>query len=129
MTEPHWLSRRIVLHVHERQIVRFGGAAGIRDEGLLDSALARPLNAFAYGNPDLFELAGAYAGGIVQNHPFVDGNKRTGFVAAVLFLHGNGFDLDAPEAEAVVMTLGLAAGEVGEEGYADWLRDRSRPLK
>lgn len=125
MTEPRWLSRRTVLHLHERQIARFGGATGIRDEGLLDSALARPLNLYAYGSPDLFALAGAYAAGLLQNHPFVDGNKRTGFVAAALFLDRNAWELAAPEAEAVVMTLGLAAGEIEEEGYAAWLCDRS----
>ena len=100
----------------------------MRDEGLLDSALARPLNLYSYGEPDLFALAGAYAAGIVQNHPFVDGNKRTGLVAAALFLDRNGMEFLAPEAEAVVMTLGLAAGEIEEAGYAAWLRDRSRPL-
>lgn len=128
MTAPRWLSRRLVLYLHERQIVRFGGAAGIRDDGLLESALARPLNLHAYGEPDRAALAGAYAAGLVQNHPFVDGNKRTGFVAAALFMELNGCSLEAPEAEAVVMTLGLAAGEIDEDGYAAWLRDRSRAV-
>ena len=95
----------------------------LRDEGALLSALARPENLFAYETPSIFELATAYASGIVRNHPFVDGNKRTGFLAAFIFLHINGYLLKAPEAEAVVMTLGLASREIDEAGYAKWLED------
>lgn len=127
MREPRWLSHRLILTVHDLQLTRHGGAGGLRDEGLLDSALARPANLYGYGEPDLYALAAAYAAGIIRNHPFVDGNKRTGFVAAALFLDRNGVRLVAPEAEAVVMTLGLAAGEIEEVGYAAWLRDNSRP--
>ncbi len=125
MTEPRWLERRIIVAVHDAQLARHGGAGGIRDAGLLESALARPRNLHAYGEGDLCVLSAAYAAGIVRNHPFVDGNKRTGFIAAALFLQENGLRLNAPEAEVVVMTLGLASGEMPMEGYAAWLRDRT----
>lgn len=128
MTEPGWLGQAIILAVHGIQLVRHGGAVGVRDLGLLESALARPLNMYAYGEADLCALAAAYAGGILRNHPFVDGNKRTGFIAAALFLQENGLCLTAPESEAVVMTLGLASGTLPEEGFAAWLRDRTSPL-
>ena len=128
MTEPRWLERRIIVALHDVQLVRHGGAGGIRDAGLLESALARPRNLHVYGEGDLFALAAAYAAGIVRNHPFVDGNKRTGFIAAALFLQENGLRLDAPEAEAVVMTLGLASGEMPEQGFAAWLRDRTETV-
>ena len=129
MTEPRWLERRIITALHDVQLVRHGGAGGIRDAGLLESAIARPRNLHAYGESDLCALAAAYAAGIVRNHPFVDGNKRTGFVTAALFLQENGRRLTAPEAEAVVMTLGLASGEMPEEGFTAWLRDRTEPLQ
>jgi death on curing protein len=125
VTEPLWLSRQAIEIIHDEQLAEHGGAGGLRDSGLLDSALARPQNLFAYGEGDLFALATAIAAGIVRNHPFVDGNKRTGFLAAYAFLDVNGLDLTAPEAEAVVMTLGLASGEMPEQGYAAWLRDRT----
>ncbi len=128
MTEPRWLDRRIVVALHDVQLVRHGGAGGIRDAGLLESALARPRNLHAYGEADHCVLAAAYASGIVSNHPFVDGNKRTGFIAAALFLQENGLRLDAPEAEAVVMTIGLASGEMPEQGFAAWLRDHANPV-
>ena len=128
MREPRWLERRIIVAVHDAQLVRLGGAGGIRDAGLLESALARPRNLYAYGEGDLFALAAAYAAGIIRNHPFVDGNKRTGFIAAALFLQENGLRLGAPEAEAVVMTLGLASSEMPEQGFAAWLRDRTAPV-
>ncbi len=128
MTEPRWLDRRIVVALHDVQLVRHGGAGGIRDAGLLESALARSRNLYSYGETDHCVLAAAYASGIVRNHPFVDGNKRTAFVTAALFLQENGLRLTAPEAEAVVMTLGLASGEMPEEGFAAWLRDRTEPV-
>jgi death-on-curing protein len=128
VTEPRWLDRRIIVALHDVQLVRHGGAGGIRDAGLLESALARPRNLHAYGEAELYVLAAAYAYGIVRNHPFVDGNKRTGFVTAALFLQENGLRLTAPEAEAVVMTLGLASGEMPEEGFAAWFRDRAEPV-
>jgi death-on-curing protein len=126
VTEPFWLSRQAIEIIHDEQLVEHGGAGGIRDAGLLESALARPRNLFAYGEADICALAAAYAAGIVRNHPFVDGNKRTGFLAAYSFLAVNGLELDAPEAEAVVMTLGLASGEMPEQGFAAWLHDRTR---
>ena len=128
MTEPFWLTRQAIEIIHDEQLVEHGGAGGIRDAGLLESALARPRNLFAYGEADICALAAAYAAGIVRNHPFVDGNKRTGFLAAYSFLAVNGLELDAPEAEAVVMTLGLASGEMPEQGYAAWLRDHAAPV-
>ena len=126
MTEPAWLDRDVVLAVHEEMIGRFGGLPGVRDEGLLESALHRPRHLFAYGRPSLFDLAAAYAHGIVKNHPFLDGNKRTGFMAAYIFLGANGHELQAPEEEAVVQTLALAAGSIGAAAYAAWLRSGCR---
>lgn len=103
----------------------FGGADGVRDEGLLESALARPENLAAYGDPDVFDLAAAYAFGIVRNHAFVDGNKRTAFVTAALFLDLNGKSLAAPEPEATATMLAFASGEVSEAEFAAWLRENS----
>lgn len=125
MSEPVWLGRRVVEAIHDEQIAEHGGTRGLRDAGLLEIALARPLNAFADGERDLAALAAAYAFGIARSHPFADGNKRTAFLAAYTFLGLNGRELTAPEAEAVVMTLGLAAGDLPEAGYAAWLRDNS----
>lgn len=122
MREPQWVLRETVLALQERLLAEFGGLSGIRDAGLLDSALARAQRLFAYAQPSLFELAAAYAFGLVRNHPFLDGNKRIGFTVAVLFLELNGKRFAAPEAEATLMTLALAARELDEPGYADWLR-------
>lgn len=115
--------------MHQAQLDEHGGLPGLRDEGALLSALARPENLRHYGSPTTFELAAAYAAGIIQNHPFADGNKRTGFLCAFVFLYLNGQQLRAPEAEAVVMTLGLAAGTADETGYARWLADNSTERK
>lgn len=123
MKPPVWVAREAVLAVHDQMLAEFGGDSGVRDTGLLESALARPENKFAYEHPTLFELAAAYAYGIVKNHPFVDGNKRTGFMAAVMFLERNGCRFGAGEADAVVRTLGLAAGELTEADYAAWLAE------
>ena len=120
-----WIRFETVLIFHDLQITEHGGAAGLRDEGALRSALARPENLAAYGDPDLFDLAAAYAKGIVQNHPFVDGNKRTAFVVATSFLDLNGQELTAPEAEAALIFLRLAAGELSEPELAEWLRQNS----
>lgn len=109
--------------VHNEALAVHGGAAGVRDPALLESALARPRNRFAYGEADAAALAAAYAFGIVRDHPFVDGNKRTAFVIAALFLELNGFRFVAPEADAALQTLALAASEVGEEEFAAWLRE------
>lgn len=124
MREPLWVSMEAVLAVQEELLARFGGLEGLRDEGLLDSALNRPQNLFHYSDsdPSLFELAAEYALGIVKNHPFLDGNKRAGFMTAYIFLGANGYDLEAPEPEAVLHTLKLAAGEIGAAEYAAWLK-------
>ena len=122
MKEPIWLTRAVVLAIQERLLDRFGGLPGIRDEGLLDSALHRPLQLASYGQPDIFDLAASCAKGIVKNHPFLDGNKRASFTAAYTFLGMNGIDLETSETEVVLQTLALAAGELDEAGYADWLR-------
>lgn len=125
MNEPDWVSREECLAMHQKLLDRFGGLEGIRDEGLLESALNKPRHQFAYGKPSVFELAASYAFGIVKNHPFLDGNKRAGFVAAALFLETNGFRFQAPEEEAVLETLALAAGESSESAYAAWLEKNS----
>jgi death-on-curing protein len=126
MKEPIWLARAFILALHEDLLAEFGGAAGIRDEGMLDSALSRPQNLFGYQKPGMFELAAAYAFGIVANHPFVDGNKRTGLMAAYVFLARNGWELTASEADATAATLALAAKTMGEAGYAKWLAENCR---
>ena len=123
MTEPCWLDLSIVIDVHAEQLALFGGPDGVRDWGLLESALARPINKFAYGERDLAALAAAYAFGIARNHPFIDGNKRAAFASMIVFLGLNGIDFDvAPEA-ATAMILSLAAGEVSEEILARWIAD------
>ncbi len=123
MTEYRWLDREINLAIHEEQLAQHGGGVGIRDEGLIDSALGRPQNFAAY-NPDadLCDLAAAYAYGIAKNHPFIDGNKRTAYVAMELFLIEHGMMLVAEDGDAVVTFLGLAAGEVSEAQLATWIR-------
>ena len=127
MTEPRWLPKDLILAVHNRQLAEHGGGAGVRDEGLLESALARPQNLFVYGESDVAALAGAYAFGIAKNHPFIDGNKRTAFVACELFLAANGNDLTASDEECLAMMLGLASSEVGEPEFAAWLRENVQP--
>lgn len=126
MKRPVWIYRETVLALHEQLLAAFGGSTGIRDAGLLDSALARPENLFAYGAPDVFSLAASYGFGLVKNHPFVDGNKRTGFAVAVLFLELNGYRFEAGEADATVRTLALAAGDLQEAEYAAWLKANAR---
>lgn len=121
MKESVWISKTHAIIFYNLLISRFGGTDGIRDEGLLESALNRPIQLFHYESPTLFEMAAAYAFGIVKNHPFLDGNKRTGFTVAGLFLEFNGFSLQAPETEAVLQTVALAAGEVSASEYAQWL--------
>ena len=124
MPDWRWLREETVLALHEEQLTEHGGAAGVRDIGLLQSALARPENLAAYGDPDAAALAAAYAFGIARNHPFTDGNKRTAAVSALLLLVHNGIGFQIGEAELVVMTLALAAGELTEDEVAAWLRDR-----
>ena len=122
MTDPVWLTRDVIYAVHQELLVRFGGLAGVRDEGLLESELARPEHIRSYEDAPLFALAAAYAYGIVKNHPFIDGNKRVGYMAAYVFLGANGFEIIAPEEEVVIQTLALAAGECSEAEYAEWLK-------
>jgi death-on-curing protein len=121
MRTPIWVPRTVICAIHQQLLARFGGLSGIRDEALLESALARPENLLAYGEPSLFELATAYAHGIMKNHPFLDGNKRIGFMAAYVFLGANGLTLAVPEEEVVAQTLALAASECTEAEYAAWL--------
>lgn len=126
MSEPIWLRLEAILATHDDQLAEHGGGVGVRDQGLLESALARPLNLYAYGEPSLPKLAAAYAFGIAKNHPFVDGNKRTALVAAELFLGVNGWDLTATDLECVEVFLSLAAGEITEEELAVWIDRNSR---
>jgi death-on-curing protein len=117
-----WLSRQLILAIHDEQLAEHGGPTGLRDPGLLDSALARPINRTGYGEPDMAELAAVYALAIVRNHPFVDGNKRTAFVALELFLHLNNCAFTAGDADSVVMMLAMAAGEVPDPEFIAWVR-------
>jgi death-on-curing protein len=123
MNEPVWLDVEILIDLHAEQLALFGGPDGIRDQGMLGSALGRPINKFAYGETDLAALAAAYGFGIARNHPFVDGNKRAAFGAIIVFLGLNDMDFLVPPESATVMILSLAAGEVNEEGLTRWIRD------
>ncbi len=122
MREPVWLDRTDCLAIHEMMLAQHGGLAGVRDEGLLESALAKPRNLFAYGSPTLPEMAASYAAGIIRNHPFFDGNKRTGFLVAATFLELNGLVFNATEESVVEKTLALAGGRLKESDYGAWLR-------
>lgn len=126
MKEPAWITREECLAIHEMMLAQHGGLAGVRDEGLLESALSKPKNLFAYAKPTHAEMAASYAAGIIINHPFLDGNKRTGFMVAAVFLEVNGYELTATEESVVENTLGLAAGKLKEKDYAAWLKDNSR---
>ncbi|MEM8851609.1 MAG: type II toxin-antitoxin system death-on-curing family toxin [Pseudomonadota bacterium] len=121
MTEPRWIPLPVVRAIHDRQIARHGGAAGMRDRSLLEGALARPVNRFGYGETDLTVLAAAYAFGIAKAHAFVDGNKRTAFVTAVTFLRANGSKPTFDQVEIVRMMEGLASGRINEGRFKDWL--------
>ena len=125
--EPKWLGVQSVLVMHDEQLAEHGGGTGVRDMGLLESALARPRNAWSYGQDDLVALGALYAAGVMRNHPFVDGNKRTGFLAAYAFLYVNGLEIVADEAEVIVQCLALAASEIDEAEFAAWLRDNVQP--
>ena len=122
-----WIDLAVILAVHEEQLAEHGGAAGIRDQGLLESAMSRPRNLAHYGEPDVAELATAYAFGLARNHPFIDGNKRSAFVAAELFLALNGWRLQADDAACVMAMLALASGDTDEPTFAIWLRERIDP--
>lgn len=119
-----WIDPSVVLAIHDEQLAEHGGPAGVRDAGLLASALARPRNQAGYDDPDVSALAAAYGFGLVRNHPFVDGNKRTAFVLTELFLWLNGWRLTAHDGECVLVMLRLAGGEIDEAAFADWLRAR-----
>jgi death-on-curing protein len=126
VNEPYWLTREECLALHDMMLADYGGIAGVPDDNLLESALARPRQLFAYGKPTVADMAAAYAAGIVKNHPFLDGNKRTGFMLGAGFLERNGLEFHATEADAVVRTLALAAGEMTDAAYAAWLEANSR---
>jgi death on curing protein len=131
MNEPIWLDVEILIDLHAEQLALFGGPDGIRDQGMLESALGRPINKFTYGETDLATLAAAYGFGIARNHPFIDGNKRAAFGAIIVFLGLNDIDFLVPPESATVMILSLAAGEVNEDGLTRWIRDNwpSEPRK
>ena len=124
MNEPQWLTVDLVIDMHAEQLALFGGPAGIRDRGMLESALGRPQNKFAYGEHDLAALAAAYAFGIARNHPFIDGNKRAALAALIVFFNLNGVDLLVPQADMTAAILAVAAGEAEEDVLAQWLRDQ-----
>lgn len=117
-----WVNRHALLLLHEESLAEHGGGSGLRDEGLFESALARPVNLALYGTPDLAALAASYGVGLAKNHPFVDGNKRVAFLAVGLFLSNNGYRLVCTQVEATLTMLGVAAGTVDEAGFATWLR-------
>jgi death-on-curing protein len=124
--EPVWVHGEECFAIHEMVLAQYGGLAGVRDEGLLASALDKPKNLFSYAKPNHFEMAASYAAGIIGNHPFLDGNKRTGFLIAAVFLEVNGWELTAAEESVVEMTLGLASGKLTERDYAAWFERNSR---
>jgi death-on-curing protein len=127
MSGWRWVSRQVLLLLHDEGLVEHGGAPGLRDEGLFDSALARPLNLAAYGDPDVASLAAAYGVGLAKNHPFVDGNKRVAFLAVGLFLAANGYRLTASQVDATLTVLAVAAGKLSDEEFADWIRSHMQP--
>ncbi len=122
-----WVDQRALLLLHSESLAEHGGSAGLRDDGLLDSALARPLNLVAYREPDFADLAASYAFGLAKNHPLVDGNKRAAFLSAGLFLALNGFRLTASQVDATQAVLALAGSEISEEAFARWLRANTAP--
>lgn len=127
MSEPRWIDHRALLFLHEEAIAEHGGLSGFRDPGLLDSALARPRNLFAYRpEADISELAAAYGFGLIKNHPFVDGNKRIAFIATDLFLHLNGQNLMAEQIDQIRTMLRLASSEISEEDFAKWVREYTK---
>jgi death-on-curing protein len=128
-TRWNWVDKQVLMMLHDESLAEHGGLSGLRDEGLLDSALARPQNLAAYGKPNVADLAASYTVGLAKNHPFVDGNKRAAFLAMGMFLYGNGYRLTAPQADATVTMLAVAAGEIDEEELAAWVRTNSTKRK
>ena len=124
-----WIDSSVIPAVHDEQIAEHGGSAGLRDAALLESALARPLNVAAYGKPDHAGLAACYGVAIARNHPFLDGNKRTAFIAVELFLMLNGWQLIAYDTDAVLTMLAIAAGNTNESAFAEWVRQHSEKVK
>jgi len=126
MSHWKWINRQVLLLLHDESLAEHGGSSGLRDEGLLDSALARPLNLALYEQPDIAELAASYGVGLAKNHAFVDGNKRAAFLAVGLFLSINGHRLVATQAEATLTILAVAAGEIEEAAFAQWIRQHAQ---
>lgn len=127
--EPVWLDADVALAIHDRQLAEHGGGVGVRDAGMLDSALTRPLNQWSYGEDDRCALAAAYAFGVAKNHPFIDGNKRTAWVLSRLFLKLNAVELSFTSEDAIATVLALAAGDLSEEEMADWFRTHLVPAQ
>ena len=127
MSDWKWINRQVLLLLHDESLAEHGGASGLRDEGLLESALARPLNLALYGEPDVVGLAASYGLGLAKNHAFVDGNKRAAFLAVGLFLGLNGYRLHATQADATLTVLSVAAGEMDEDEFAQWIRIHIKP--
>lgn len=123
-----WIDPKILLAAHDEQLVEHGGASGIRDQGLFESALARPQNLAAYGEPDVAALSASYAYGLAKNHAFVDGNKRISLIALEYFLELNGFELDADDAQCVLVILSVASGAMDEDAFAEWIRRHMQRL-
>lgn len=128
MKEPTWILKSIALAIHNEQLSEHNGQSGIRDITLLESALARPQNLYAYQNPTIFELAASYAYGIIKNHPFIDGNKRSSFVVSLLFLELNGYELITSREEKVTTFLKLASDSLTEQELADWFKENCCPI-
>lgn len=128
MTAPIWIKESVVIAIHRRQLAEHGGSDGIRDKGLLESAMYRPKNLLAYGNPTIFDLAAAYGYGITKNHPFIDGNKRTSYVVMRTFLKLNGYDIQASESEKYQIWIGVANNQISEAELAIWIEKKSRKI-
>lgn len=128
MSNWKWIDKRLLVILHDESLVMSGGASGIRDENLLESALNRPVNLALYEEPDFAELAASYAVGLVKNHSFVDGNKRAAFMSIGLFLGLNGYELNASQVEATLMIIGIASGEVSDTDFAEWIRLNSMSI-
>ncbi|MEM7557046.1 MAG: type II toxin-antitoxin system death-on-curing family toxin [Cyanobacteria bacterium P01_A01_bin.84] len=129
MIAPLWIEEAVVIAIHRRQLAEHGGSDGIRDRGLLESALFRPKNQLAYGNPTIFDLAAAYGYGIAKNHPFIDGNKRTSYIVTRTFLKLNGYDIQASTIEKYQLWINLANSQINETQLAKWIQEKSIKIK